>query len=430
MPLQMPLNANQQTRADRRGAFRLLFICLMAVGIGNSMLFAILPPLARDIGIAEIYVGAIYTLSALMYLTMSPVWGGLSDQYGRRPLVIFGLATYAVSTLILAAGAWAGQSGFLPPLVAVLAMALARALFGAFGSATGPAAQAYVADRTAPSERTQALAGMTAAFALGGMIGPALAAAFSDRIGMVPFMVMIAVLVGLCALVVRLTLPENTPPRESNRRPISPIAQFAFAGDGRVRAFVMYGCASWLVQAASLQALGFFVMDRLELDTTAGLQLAGVALTAGAAALIFAQLVAIPALKVSPRMLMLIGAGLTLAGQIELIFSGGYASIVLGFLLNSLGFGFARSGFTGGASLAVTPAEQGRAAGVTAATAGLGFLIAPLSGLWLYQAVGPTAPFMLNIALSLVALAIAFFHPRVRLAAQPFDSSEDDSGVV
>lgn len=94
----MPLNANQQTRADRRGAFRLLFICLMAVGVGNSMLFAILPPLARDIGIDEIYVGAIYTLSALMYLTMSPVWGGLSDQYGRRPLVIFGLATYAAST--------------------------------------------------------------------------------------------------------------------------------------------------------------------------------------------------------------------------------------------------------------------------------------------------------------------------------------------
>ncbi|HCY56532.1 MAG TPA: MFS transporter, partial [Oceanicaulis sp.] len=160
--------------------------------------------------------------------------------------------------------------------------------------------------------------------------------------------VMIAVLVGLCAIIVRLTLPENTPPKERGRRPLNPLAQFAFAADGRVRAFVLYGCAAWVVQAASLQAIGFFVMDRLELDTTAGLQLAGVALTAGAAALIFAQLVAIPALKVSPRMLMLIGAGLTLAGQIELIFSGGYASIVLGFLLNSLGFGFARSGFTGG----------------------------------------------------------------------------------
>lgn len=418
------------TRKDRRAAFGLLFVCLMMVGVGNSMLFAILPPLARDIGVAEIYVGAIYTLSALMYLTMSPVWGGLSDQYGRRPLVVFGLATYSASTLILAAGAWAGQSGLLAPLAAVLAMALARTLFGALGSATGPAAQAYVADRTAPGERTQALAAMTAAFALGGMIGPALAAGFSDRIGMVLFMVMVALLVGACAIAVRLTLPENTPPSAQARRPLSPLAQFAFAGDRRVRAFVMYGCASWLVQAASLQAIGFFIMDRLALDTSAGLQLAGVALTAGAAALIFVQLVAIPALKVSPRMLMIIGAALTLAGQVELIFSGGYASIVLGFLLNSLGFGFARSGFTGGASLAVSPEEQGRAAGVTAATAGLGFLIAPLTGLWLYQAVSPTAPFMLNVALSVLAGAIALLHPRVRLAIKPVEPREEDSGVV
>lgn len=421
------------TRKDRRAAFGLLFVCLMMVGVGNSMLFAILPPLARDIGVAEIYVGAIYTLSALMYLTMSPVWGGLSDQYGRRPLVVFGLATYSASTLILAAGAWAGQSGLLAPLAAVLAMALARTLFGALGSATGPAAQAYVADRTAPGERTQALAGMTAAFALGGMIGPALAAGFSDRIGMVPFMVMVALLVGACAIAVRRTLPENSPPSARERRPLSPLAQFAFAGDRRVRAFVMYGCASWLVQAASLQAIGFFIMDRLALDTSAGLQLAGVALTAGAAALIFVQLVAIPALKVSPRMLMIIGAALTLAGQVELIFSGGYASIVLGFLLNSLGFGFARSGFTGGASLAVSPEEQGRAAGVTAATAGLGFLIAPLTGLWLYQAVGPTAPFMLNVALSVLAGAIALLHPRVRLAIKPVEPAEpreDEGGVV
>jgi len=37
---------------------------------------------------------------------------------------------------------------------------------------------------------------------------------------------------------------------------------------------------------------------------------------------------------------------------------------------------------------------------------------------------------MLNVALSLVALAIAFFHPRVRLAAEPFEPGEDEGGVV
>lgn len=109
-PASEPLNPSSPQA--RRRAFRLLFVCLMATGIGNSMLFAILPPLARQLEVAEVYVGAIYTLSALLFLTMSPVWGALSDRVGRRPLIVFGLASFAVSTLVFAAGAGRGSPGF------------------------------------------------------------------------------------------------------------------------------------------------------------------------------------------------------------------------------------------------------------------------------------------------------------------------------
>ena len=418
--------ANPSSPEQRRRAFRLLFICLMATGVGNSMLFAILPPLAREIGVAEIYVGAIYTLSALMFLTMSPVWGALSDRYGRRPLIVFGLSAFAVSTLVFAVGAYAGQSGLLPPIAAIIAMALSRALFGSLGSATNPAAQAYVADRTSPAERTQALAGMTAAFGLGGVIGPALAATFAERIGVAPFMALVAILVGAGALAVRLLLPERTPPKRKGR-PINPFVQFRFAADPRLTAFVVFGCVVWLTQASSLQAIAFYVMDRLQRSPEEGLQLAGVALTAGAAALIFAQLVVIPALKASPRSLMVLGAALIAIGNLELVFSNAYAAIVFGFIINSFGFGLARSGFVGGASLAVEPEEQGRAAGLTTASAGVGFLIAPVAGLWLYQAFGPETPFQLNAALSLAALALAALHPRVRAAAKPLQENEEDA---
>ncbi|MCW5725784.1 MAG: MFS transporter [Maricaulaceae bacterium] len=408
---------NPSSPEARKRAFRLLFLCLMATGIGNSMLFAILPPLARELAVAEVWVGAIYTLSALLFLLSSPVWGALSDRYGRRPLVIFGLISFSVSTLIFAAAAWAGESGLAPPMIAILAMALARALFGGFGSATNPAAQAYVADRTSPVERTEALAGLTAAFGLGGVIGPALAAALAGRIGVAPFMIAVAVTVIACAIAVRLTLPENTPPR-AQARPVNPLQQFAFAGDARLRPFVAYGCMMWLAQAAALQAIGFYVMDRMELDPAAGLQMAGVALTAGAGAIIFAQLVAIPALKASPRTLMAAGGVLAMLGNLELLIATNYAAIVIGFMLVCFGFGLARSGFTGGASISVSPGEQGRAAGVTTATAGLGFLIAPVTGLWLYQAVDPLAPFILNALLAAGAGALAFLHPGVRAATK------------
>lgn len=423
-PASEPLNPSSPQA--RRRAFRLLFVCLMATGIGNSMLFAILPPLARELDVAEIYVGAIYTLSALLFLTMSPVWGALSDRVGRRPLIVFGLASFAVSTLVFAAGAWAGQSGLLPPLAAIVAMALARCLFGGLGSATNPAAQAYVADRTSPFERTSALAGLTAAFGLGAMIGPALAAAFVERIGIAPFMIVIAALVGIGAVVVRLTLPEKTPPKRQQGRPINPLVQFRFALDPRLTGFMLFGCAIWLSQAAGLQAVSFYVMDRLVIGPDDGLQLAGVALTAGAAALIFAQLAVIPALKTSPRVLMILGGVLMAVGNVGLVFAPNYAGIVVAFMLNSFGFGLGRSGFTGGASLAVNPEEQGRVAGLTTATAGVGFLIAPLTGLWLYQAVAPAAPFALNAALCAAGFALALLHPRIRAAAaQAMDTHED-----
>ena len=54
----------QTTPAQRKRAFTLLFCCLMVTGIGNSMLFAILPPIARRLDIAEVFVGLVYTLAA------------------------------------------------------------------------------------------------------------------------------------------------------------------------------------------------------------------------------------------------------------------------------------------------------------------------------------------------------------------------------
>jgi MFS family permease len=422
---------NNPSAPQVRGrAFRLLFVALMATAIGNSMLFAILPPLARQLEVDEIWVGAIYTMSALLFLTMSPVWGALSDRFGRRPLIVFGLSAFATSTLVFAAGAWAGQTGLLPPMAAIVAMALARCLFGGLGSATNPSAQAYVADRTSPAERTQALAALTAAFGLGSVIGPALAGAFAERIGIAGFMVAVSVLVFAMAAAVRVYLPERTPPKRQGR-PINPFVQFKFAADPRLTAFMLYGCAIWLSQAASLQAIAFFMMDRLEIGPEQGLQLGSVALTAGAAGLIFAQLVIIPALKTSPRVLMILGAILVVIGNLELVVAPNYAALVFGYILNSLGFGLARSGFTAGASLAVEPEEQGRAAGLTTATAGVGFMIAPVTGLWLYQSVTPAAPFMLNAALAIIAIALAALHPRVRIAAtQPLDRDDEGPDVV
>jgi MFS family permease len=393
----------------RRRAFQLLYVCLTLTGIGNSMLFAILPPLTRELGVSEVWVGMIYTTSALLFLCMSPIWGALSDRIGRRPLIVWGLGWFSVSALVFALGALAGQMGWMPPVIAMVAMALSRCLFGGFGSATNPSAQAYVADRTTPQERTQSLAAMTSSFAVGSVLGPALAAAFAQKIGIAAFMMVIAGLVGASAILVWLILPEKTRPKKQGR-PVNPLEQFKFAYDKRLRVFVAFAGIVWLSNATSLQTIGFYTMDRLALDAASGLQLAGIALTAGALALILAQLVVIPAFKPSPRNLMIYGGVSILLGNILLVVSTSYGAIVCGYMGSAFGFGLSRSGFTAGASLAVEPEEQGRAAGLTIATAGLGFLIAPVTGLTLYQFVGASSPFLLNGVLALGAIVMAVIY--------------------
>ncbi|MBO6846645.1 MAG: MFS transporter [Maricaulis sp.] len=409
--------SNPSSDPERRAAFRLLFLCLMATGIGNNMLFAILPPLARGLGVEEYWVGAIYTLSATLFMMMTPIWGALSDRHGRKPYIVFGLSAFACSTLIFAAAALAGENGWIPPLGAIFAMALARTLFGSLGSATNPAAQAYVADRTSPEERTEALAGLTAAFGLGAVIGPTLAATFVEWVGVAAFMVMISVTVAAGALGIFMRLPEKTPPRAQNR-PLNPLKQFAFGADPRIFPFMVYGAIIWITQSLSLSTLAFFLMDRLMLDEAQGLQLSSIALAVGAGALIVAQLVVIPALKASPRTLMTQGAVITVLGSLFMLVAPNYGGMVFGYLMTSFAFGLARSGFVGGASVSVTPEEQGRAAGLTTATAGLGFIIGPVGGLYLFTELGMFAPYLAAAALSVVAAAVAWFHPGVARATE------------
>ena len=57
------------SRPDRRGAFLLLFFCLLAVGAGNTMLTsAVLPPLTRELKLPDWTAGAIFSLSAAVWV--------------------------------------------------------------------------------------------------------------------------------------------------------------------------------------------------------------------------------------------------------------------------------------------------------------------------------------------------------------------------
>jgi len=401
------------TPAERRRAYALLFACLMVVGVGNSLLFAILPPIARRLDIAEVFVGLVYTLAATLFVLTSPLWGRISDSVGRRPIVVLGMAAYAVSMSGIAIVVSLGLAGHISAGLTFLLLALSRSLFGGIGSASGPAAQAYVADRTKPEDRTEALAALTAALGLGAAIGPGVAAWLGGRLGLVAPMIVSASLAAIAAIAVWIILPEKTPPKQTGAKP-GVFRSFAYATDPRVAPFLLFGVGIWIVQAVTLQTINFYVMDRLGVEGVQATQLAGAVLMGGALAMLIAQLVLIPRLHAPPRTLMLLGAVIALFANVFLAVSANFGEIFFAYALSGIGIGLSRPGMAGGASIAVTRSEQGAVAGMVNSTAGVGFLAAPVIGLLTYQTLGPSIPYWISAGIILAAIVYAWFSPRIR----------------
>src|SRR5687768_18537522 len=105
-----------------------------------------------------------------MQFLFTPVWGRVSDRVGRRPVILVSLFGSVASYLLFARAE------------SVLALLGSRMLAGVAG-ANLVAAQAYIADVTTPQTRARGLGWISAAFGLGDMLGPPIAAVVSLRVG-------------------------------------------------------------------------------------------------------------------------------------------------------------------------------------------------------------------------------------------------------
>lgn len=161
--------------------FLTIFVDLLGLGI-------VLPLLPFYVQIVEqsnnpwlagnwaLIVGALTASYALMQFLFSPLVGGLSDRFGRRPVLLISMLGTAVSMILLGL---AGNFAVFGVEAVLLALFVARILGGIAG-ATIPTAQAYIADVTTPENRARGMGLIGAAFGLGFMFGPALGGFLSE----------------------------------------------------------------------------------------------------------------------------------------------------------------------------------------------------------------------------------------------------------
>ena len=84
-----------------KAARRTLLASLVIVGMGFSVLFPILAPLGREMGLSEFQITSIIAASALTVFLSSPIWGRLSDIWGRKRVMVIGLFGFSAGTAYL-----------------------------------------------------------------------------------------------------------------------------------------------------------------------------------------------------------------------------------------------------------------------------------------------------------------------------------------
>jgi MFS family permease len=124
-----------------------------------SMVMPVMPYLIKEFELPDIFAGIIIAVFALMNFICSPLWGGMSDRKGRRPVMLSSIAITMFGNVLLA------FATNLPLLF------LARILAG-IGSANLSVAQACMVDLSEPHERTKNLGQIGAMFFAGFIIGP------------------------------------------------------------------------------------------------------------------------------------------------------------------------------------------------------------------------------------------------------------------
>jgi MFS family permease len=407
------------TPEERKRAFVILFVSMICLGAGQTVMFAILPSLARQMGLSEFAATLPFVSSATIWVFTSGYWAKKSDHWGRKPIILLGLSAFGISFALFAATASMGIAKFLPLLVTYPLMIATRSIYGIFGSGAAPAAQAYVADRTTRDERTRGVAGIGAAFGLGTAVGLGAGSVLVVFGLFVPFY-FTALTAFASAAAIWLFLPERTAPhlRLERRNAIR-------WRDSRIWPFVVYGVGVSTAGAIPIQTIGYLFIDILHYSPADAPQYTAFGLVASSAAGLFAQLVIVQYFKLTARTLIYWGAGIALVSNALFAVGHQFGPLVFALVLSGLGFGLVRPGYSAAASLAVEPHEQGEIAGLVGATSGAGFIFGPMIATGLYR-IAPSAPYIFGAVLMAVLYGYALWSPHLRNAGLIASGTEAD----
>lgn len=371
----------------------ILLAGLITYGMGQSLLFVIFAPLARQLGLDELQLGLIIAASNVMLAFSAPRWGRASQRIGRRAVYLIGLAGFAAGYALLALGIQLGLAGVVTGGLLFALLLAMRVLYGVFVGGINPAATAYIADTTDETSRSAGMALVAMSGGLGTIIGPAFGIALALISPVFP-MFAAAALAAAAGIWAYAALPEP-----AKRAAVSEDVRLRIA-DPRTLPYLLGWVVVFGVFTGVQTVTAAYIEDRLGItEILAVQQTMMIAMLAMAFVTVFVQAVVLQRWKAAPGTMLKTGFAVMTAALLLLAFGSGLFALYAGYSLFGLSFGFTAPGLNAAGSLSVRPEEQGAVAGLLSAAPTVGMIFGPILCGWVYS-VAPVAPMLVGAALT------------------------------
>ena len=367
-----------------------IFLTIFVNLVGFGIIIPLLPFYAQTFGASPLTIGLLFASFSLSQLVASPLLGGLSDRWGRRPVLILSLVGTAISFVMLAVA----QS---------LAMLFAARIVDGLSGGNITTARAYIADITTEEERPRAFGILGAAFGLGFIVGPALGGALSH----VSYTAPIWAAAGITVLAIALAwmwLPETV----HRAQAAVALPWHAVAGVLQrpgLRRLLAVDFIYWMAFAVYQTTFALFGARRFGFDATH----TGYLLSAFGVLGVIVQggLVGPIAAALGSRRTLVVGLMFAAAGWAGSAATGSVPVFVAMLVPGAIGIGLCNAMLIAMVSTAAGRAEQGRVQGAAGALESFGRTLGPVWGNALLQRSGEGVPFGAAAGLLVVAAVLA-----------------------
>ncbi|HWD57927.1 MAG TPA: MFS transporter [Stellaceae bacterium] len=387
----------------------ILFLIVLIDLIGFGLVIPLLPFYGERFSASPFEVTVLLATFSLMQMIAAPVWGRLSDRLGRRPVLMVSMAAAALAYLWL---------GFASALWMVFA---ARALAGACAGNVA-AANAYVADVTAPENRARGMGMIGAAFGLGFIIGPALGGVIAGNNlatadlrtpGLIACALSLVAFLGV-VLVLKESRPAGSPVRPRKGRVAALRAALARSALARLLTVFFLAMLAFAGMEATfaLWAMAQFGWGPAQIGyvfTYVGLL----------SAVMQGGLIGRLAARFGEEWLLVAGLALIALGLAALPAAHDLAVLLVAVSFLALGMGAMQPSLNSLISRRAAADEQGEVMGVAQSIGSLSRVLGPLVAGALFAGLGRDAPFLCGVVLTIAAAALGWRLPPAEPAVAP-----------